>query len=460
MSELYYNKYSKIIKNSNLYNICEINNTIDQCHKFLLLIYNYLKTCFKLLIKISLPTLNKYDYKSCCDEIRLYVREIDNIVQTAQYNTRQILISSKNKESAKEIIFNIMPFGYSFTFEVPVVDTIALCIEEFKIDWKYKHACITALAATEPNNINRNDKSILLLKTYDLSRQLIENADMQLYSNYGIDKNNITSAIIKINKDFEFDDYNFINLYIPKKSDENNSFVLYDKQTHTNYLNYLNKFNNLYSRYILDRNPLYLTYISLETNAQLDFSSLDLLDTSLKFPFELKNLEIDTVDEIEKYLYKNLYKFKNKFSKAMKLIELEIKKMIHYKNIIIPIQNKILNIHKNGYNNYKKKQKIGNSDLVNISKFNLKRKILSKRVYEDRKILEFKPCFILINKASRGDKLHTLKKNKFKYNLEPLNLVNRRDTYNKDNCFKIIYQNNIVNNIIYNDKNPHNIIIE
>ncbi len=444
MSELYYDKYSKIIKNSNLYNTKEINNTITQCYHFLLIIHDYVKKCFDILIKLSVPTLDKYTYKSLCDEVRMYVREIDNIVQSAQYNARQILISSKNTESSKEIIFNIMPFGYSFTFEVPVIDTVALGLEEFKIDWKYKHACITALVATEPKNISRTEKSVKLLNTYDLERKFIDNSDMRVYSNYGIDKNNITKATIRINKDFEFDDYNSINLYtIPINSEDNEPI--------------------LYSQFLLDKNPLYLTYISVDSNAQLDFSSTDLLETSLKFPFELKDLEIDTVDEIEKYLSQNLHKFKTKFCKALKLVELEIEKMIHYKNILIPTQSRILGIHNTGFKTFKKnknKKHKCNSDLINVNRVNLKRKILSKKKYEDRTILEFTPGFISIYEPSKGDKPHTIVNSCIKYELEKADTSNRRDTYNIDNFLKIFNVNGTeFSKISYDDRDSNNINI-
>ena len=467
MSELYYNKYSKIIKNSNSYNTKEINNTITQCYHFLLIIHDYVKKCFDILIKLSVPTLDKHTYKSLCDEIRLYVREIDNIVQSAQYNTRQILISSKNTESSKEIIFNIMPFGYSFTFEVPVIDTVALGLEEFKIDWKYKHACITALAATEPKNISRTEKSIKLLNTYDLERKFINNSDMRVYSNYGIDKNNITKATVRINKDFEFDDYNSINLYtIPRNPDSaKNEFIVYDVAVHETYDNYLTLHPPiLYSQFILDKNPLYLTYISVDSNAQLDFSSTDLLETSLKFPFELKDLEIDTVDEIEKYLSQNLHKFKTKFCKALKLVELEIEKMIHYKNILIPTQSRILGIHNTGFKTFKKnknKKHKCNSDLINVNRVNLKRKLLSKKKYEDRTILEFTPSFISIYEPSKGDKPHTIVNSFIKYELEQADTSNRRDTYNIDNFLKIFNVNGTdFSNISYDDTDPNNIKIK
>ena len=473
MSELYYSKYNKIIKNSNSYNTKEINNTITQCYHFLLIIYDYVKKCFDILIKLSVPTLDKYTYKSLCDEVRMYVREIDNIVQSAQYNTRQILISSKNTESSKEIIFNIMPFGYSFTFEVPVIDTVALGLEDFKIDWKYKHACITALAATEPKNISRTEKSVKLLNTYDLERKFINNSDMRVYSNYGIDKNNITKATVRINKNFEFDDYNSINLYtIPRNPDSaKNEFIVYDKNsnnydTYENFLNYYKDYSNepiLYSQFLLDKNPLYLTYISVDSNAQLDFSSTDLLETSLKFPFELKDLEIDTVDEIEKYLSQNLHKFKTKFCKALKLVELEIEKMIHYKNILIPTQSRILGIHNTGFKTFKKnknKKHKCNSDLINVNRVNLKRKILSKKKYEDRTILEFTPGFISIYEPSKGDKSHTIVNSFIKYELEQADTSNRRDTYNIDNFFKIFNVNGTdFSNISYDDRDSTNIKI-
>ena len=462
MSELYYNKYSKIIKNSNSYNTKEINNTITQCYHFLLIIHDYVKKCFDILIKLSIPTLDKHTYKSLCDEIRLYVREIDNIVQSAQYNTRQILISTKNTESSKEIIFNIMPFGYSFTFEVPVIDTVALGLEDFKIDWKYKHACITALVATEPVNMSRTEKSVKLLNTYDLERNFINNSDMRVYSNYGIDKNNITKAIIKINKSFEFDDYNTINLYtIPRNPVSEYEFIVYDSVEHGTYDNYLTLHPPiLYSQFLLDKNPLYLTYISVDSNAQLDFSSTDLLETSLKFPFELIDLEIDTVDEIEKYLSKNLYKFKTKFYKALKLVELEIEKMIHYKNIIIPTQTRILGIHNTGFKTFNKKQNKCKSDLINVNRVNLKRKILSKKTYEDRKILEFTPGSIKIYEPSKGDKAHTIVNIGVEYKLEQLDNSNRRETYNIANFFKIFNVNGAeFSKISYNDTEPNNIKI-
>ena len=46
-----------------------------------LIIHNYLQKCMDNLVKISIPTLDKYEYISTCNEIRLFVREIDNLSQ-------------------------------------------------------------------------------------------------------------------------------------------------------------------------------------------------------------------------------------------------------------------------------------------------------------------------------------------------------------------------------------------
>ena len=124
-------KHRNITKKGTHFVINDILNTIKQCESFLNIIYFYLQRCMDNLVKISIPTLDKYEYISTCNEIRLFVREIDNIVQSSQFNTRKILVSTKDTHSSKEIVFNILPFGYTFIFEVPIVDSMALGLEKY-----------------------------------------------------------------------------------------------------------------------------------------------------------------------------------------------------------------------------------------------------------------------------------------------------------------------------------------
>lgn len=400
-------KHRNITKKGNHFVINDILNTIHQCESFLNIIYFYLQRCMDNLVKISIPTLDKYEYISTCNEIRLFVREIDNIVQSSQFNTRKILVSTKDTNSSKEIVFNILPFGYTFIFEVPIVDSIALGIEKYKIDWNYKHTSINALVATCPDNINRSD-SIILKNTYSFVNELIGTGSV--YSNYGIDLNNVTSAILKLNDSFEFNDYNAISI--------------------------IDSDNITFSQFTFDKNTLYLTYIAQNTNAQVDFCSSD-LDTYI-FPFVIGS----TVKDQEKFINENIYKFKSAFAKALNLIELELEKMIHYRNILVPTNSKILKIHYNGSKRYIENR--CDSNFIKINRFNLKRKYKNKKKYQHRVVKEFEPGFIELYGFSKGllpYYSHGDIKSNIKLNIEELETTNRKKTYNKNNFVEIIYNN-------------------
>ena len=357
-------KYSKIIRKSSQFTLNEISNTINQTECFLNIIHDYLRKCVDNLVRISIPTLDLHSYITACNEIRLYVREIDSIVQSAQYGTRQILVSSKNSESSKEIIFNVLPFGYTFVFEVPVVDSVKLGIDQFKIDWNNKHACINALVATLPRNINRTD-TVKLIKTYDFSNVLLGTGTV--YSNYGIDKGNVTSAILKLSSEFEFNNSNYIELITMKKqvSDE------YDNNNCPSNLvscdgvdicpeNVTYVEDSSFSEHFISHNNLYLTYIANNTNGQVDFASNDLL--TYTFPFETG----DSDKEREDFINENLHTFKAQFNKALNLVELELEKMIHYRSIIMPMQSKVIDIHYNGNRRYvKNKADLNHMNFVN-----------------------------------------------------------------------------------------------
>ena len=435
------NKYTKIIQKGNNFTLKEINNTIDQCEKFLNIIHDYLKKCLQNLVRISIPTLDLHSYITACNEIRLYIREIDNIVQSAQYNTRQILVSTKNTESSKEIVFNILPFGYTFIFHVPVVDSVALGLDSYKIDWNYKHACINALVATLPKNINRTDE-ISLLQTYNFENQLIGGG--HVYSNYGIDKGNVTSAILKLSKDFNFNDYNFIQ-FIPLKWSDTG---LYDNNTCPSALvtcpdntilcpdNIKYVDDDVFSEILISHNSLYLTYISQKTQGQVDFCSKDLL--TYTFPFETGTSD----KEREDFINLNLHKFKNHFNKALNLIELEMEKMIHYKCILMPMQQKVLNIHYDGNLQYVKNKCDSNHLPVN----RYTRNHVNKKVYPTRSITEFEPSyfnFYSINKGNLITSTNPVVDNNYGFNIELLTSENRKQTYNKNNIIELFTANNV-----------------
>ena len=407
MNTLNIQKHRNVTKKGTNFVINDVNNTINQCELFLNIIHHYLQRCMDNLVKISIPTLDQYEYISTCNEIRLFVREIDNIVQSAQFNTRKILVSTKDTDSSKEIVFNILPFGYTFVFEVPIIDSIALGLEKYKIDWNYKHTCIDALVATCPDNINRSD-SIVLKSTYSFVNELIGTGNV--YSNYGIDSNNVTSAILKLNDTFEFNDYNVISI--------------------------IDDSDSTFSEFKLDKNTLYLTYVAQNTHAQVDFCSSD-LDT-YAFPFIIGS----TVKEQEDFINDNIYKFKSTFGKALNLVELELEKMIHYRNILVPTNTRILNIHYNGSKRYIENK--CDNNFIKLNRFNLKRKYQNKKKYKMREIKEFEPGFVELYGFSKGllpDYLPSEIKTSIKLEIEQLEPTNRKKTYNKDNFVEIIYNN-------------------
>lgn len=433
MCDISPDKYSKIIQKGSKYTVYEINNTIDQCESFLNIIHNYLQRCLDNLVRISIPTLDSYDYISACNEIRLYVREIDNIVQSSQYNTRQILASSKNSESSKEILFNILPFGYTFVFEVPVVDSVKLGIDQYKIDWNSKHSCITALVATLPKNINRTDQ-IKLINTYDFSNVEIGTTG-SVYSNYGIDKGNVTAAILKLPSTFEFNNSNYIDLITMKReilTDDNeitcpsnlvtgpdNTVICPEKVKYT---------EDVYSKHFISHNNVYLTYIAEKTRSQVDFSSNDLL--TYTFPFDIKKTDKDRED----FINLNLHKFKSQFNKALNLVEIELEKMIHYKSILVPMQTRVLNIHQEGNRRYVKNKCDPNQ--IRVNRYN--RKHYNKKIYATREVTEFEPNFISIYEASKGNLTNTsIIDDNFGIELEELNNENRKQTYNKNNTIEL-----------------------
>lgn len=414
-------KYTKIIQKGSKYTMYEISNTINQCESFLIIIHEYLRKCLDNLVRISIPTLDLHSYISACNEIRLYVREIDNIVQSAQYNTRQILTSSKNSESSKEIVFNVLPFGYTFVFEVPIVDSVKLGIDKYKIDWDSKHSCITALVATLPKNINRTD-SITLTNTYDFSNKEITNGSV--YSNYGIDKGNVTAAILKLPIDFEFNNSNYIDLISMKKeSNEENCDENDDNDDDVVYVE-----DSLFSKHFISNDNLYLTYIANKTNGQVDFASNDLL--TYTFPFETGEND----KEREDFINLNLHKFKSHFNKALNLVEIEIEKMLHYRSIIVPMQKRVLDIHQDGNRRYVKNKCDPNQ--IQVNRYN--RKHYNKKKYATREVTEFEPNFISIYEASRGNLTNTpIIDDDFGIELEELNNENRKQTYNKNNTIEL-----------------------
>jgi len=432
-------KYTNIIKKGSEFTVNEINNTIDQCEQFLLIIHDYLNKCLQNLVKISIPTLDLYSYISACNEIRLYVREIDNIVQSSQYNSKQILISTKNTASAKEIEFSILPLGYTFTFNVPIVDSVALGIDSYKIDWNYKHSCINALVATLPKNINRTDE-ISLVNTYNFENSII--GDGFVYSNYGIDRGNITSAILKLPKEFSFNDYNYIQI-IPLKY---NIHTTYENATCPSSLvtcvdgttlcpeNVTYDDDTIHSEFFISHNLLYLTYISQKTQGQVDFSSSDLL--TYTFPFESGLTDIERED----FINLNLYKFKHDFNKALNLVELELEKMIHYKKILLPIQNRVLDIHYSG--NKKFVHNKCDSNYIFINRFN--RKHVNKKIYDNREITEFEPSYLKLYEISKGDAKGTYNTftTTYGFNIELLDQTDRKKIYNKDNFIELYLSTN------------------
>lgn len=411
----------------------EINNTINQCECFLNIIHNYLQKCLDNLVRISIPTLDLYNYISACNEIRLYVREIDNIVQSSQYNTRQILVSSKNSESSKEIIFNILPFGYTFVFEVPVVDSVKLGIDQYKIDWDSKHSCITALVATLPKNINRTD-AITLINTYDFSNVEIGNGSV--YSNYGIDKGNVTAAILKLPNDFEFNNSNYIDLITMKReiTDDYNettcpsNLITCPDNTIVCPENVKYIEDSTFSKHFISHNNLYLTYIAEKTKGQVDFGSNDLL--TYTFPFETGLTDKDRED----FINLNLHKFKSQFNKALNLVEIELEKMIHYKSILVPMQKRVLNIHQDGNRRYVKNKCDPNQ--IQINRYN--RKHYNKKIYATREVTEFDPNYISLYCVSKGELTNTnIVDDNFGFTIELLADENRKQTYNKNNIIEL-----------------------
>ena len=430
-------KYNKIIRKSSKYTLNEIQNTINQCECFLNIIHDYLRKCLDNLVRISIPTLDLYNYISACNEIRLYVREIDNIVQSSQYNTRQILASSKNSDSSKEIVFNILPFGYTFTFEVPIVDSVKLGIDQYKIDWDSKHACITALVATLPRNINRTDQ-IKLINTYDFSN--VEIGDGSVYSNYGIDKGNVTAAILKLQNSFEFNNSNFIKLITMKRTisdeyDNNNcpsALVTCDDNTVLCPDNVTYEDADTFSEHFISHNNLYLTYIAQQTQGQVDFSSNDLL--TYTFPFETGL----TDKEREDFINENVYKFKSQFNKALNLVELELEKMIHYRSILMPMQSRVIDIHYCGNRRYVKNK----CDPIHIQVNRYNRKHYNKKKYLTREITEFDPNYIKLYCTAKGDlNDKNINDDNYGFTIELLSDENRKQTYNKNNIIELFLGN-------------------
>ena len=105
------------------YNIEDVRNTIKQIKAYLMCIYDLLLSCLDQLVKSSLETSTSED--STVAIIQEYIREIQNIINSSQYNGKQLLA---NKNEIKKLVYRLAGSSDNsnnrndFKLEVPIID--------------------------------------------------------------------------------------------------------------------------------------------------------------------------------------------------------------------------------------------------------------------------------------------------------------------------------------------------
>ena len=307
-------RYFSVLTDGNKYIIRDIENTIKQSNENLLIILEYLHKCIDLIVNVSSPLTTIFDYISMCERIRIYTREIDSVVQGTQYNGKQLLSAKKSSYRTKNIVFNVYPLGDDFIFETPIIDTTALEIDDYKIGWGNKHVSFEGLVATHPCNLNKLD-NVTLVDTYTFDRIPIGHG--KIYTQYGIDRRNITSLTLILNKDYELHNYSTLELF----DSENKS----------------------YNRIVLGDSKYYVSLIGNDTKSHVDFCSHDLNEMSFPLP------DCSSVNSLDKLVRDKIGQHKMRFCKAIDLVSKEIDKMEHYNKISVPIRQKSNQIHNKGH---------------------------------------------------------------------------------------------------------------
>ena len=129
------------------FNILDAKNTIKQMKQYLMCIYELLIMSLDNLIKLTIDTDNINDFnnehlESVVKCVNMYVTEINNIVNNAQYNGRPLLADTHS--TIKSLVFRIaQKTNYrsnnnkfnDFILELPIVGIQELDIEVYKTDF-------------------------------------------------------------------------------------------------------------------------------------------------------------------------------------------------------------------------------------------------------------------------------------------------------------------------------------
>lgn len=105
------------------YNINDARNTIKQMKSYLMCIYELLISSLDQIIKSSTATQTSED--STVPIIQEYIKEIQNIINSSQYNNRQLLA---NKNNIKYITYRLAGQHDSnnnkndFIIKLPIID--------------------------------------------------------------------------------------------------------------------------------------------------------------------------------------------------------------------------------------------------------------------------------------------------------------------------------------------------
>jgi len=148
MVKKYDHPISEISNDGIEFNILDAKNTIKQMKQYLMCIYELLIMSLDNLIKLTIDTDNINDFnnehlESVVKCVNMYITEINNIVNNAQYNGRPLLADTHS--TIKSLVFRIaQKTNYTnnntnkfndFTIILPLVGIQELDIEVYKTDF-------------------------------------------------------------------------------------------------------------------------------------------------------------------------------------------------------------------------------------------------------------------------------------------------------------------------------------